>query len=305
MPEDAEIIHLNDLNVLSGVLGGRASRRRHFRNLIRGLGPQSPKRLIFTDHGVIHFTPARQYAWGHQFNHFGFISRIVRSVSWFAASRADVIIANSDNHQTTLHDIGIPSHKTRRVYHGVSKQFINSEPTDVDDPFVLHVSSHGGKKNPDVVFDIARTVCSKVFIVGNGWSENAPPEVAEDRTIVTPGHVSQDRLIELYNRASGFYMPSLYETFCLPIAEAMSCGTPVVGSTEYAVPEIIGDAGVTHPANDMEGFVDSLNRLVQDGEWRRWLESNAVNRGQEFSWERTARETYKVYQSVLEQPNSV
>ncbi|UCH51915.1 MAG: glycosyltransferase family 4 protein, partial [Chloroflexota bacterium] len=54
-------------------------------------------------------------------------------------------------------------------------------------------------------------------------------------------------LVHQYRLATIVVIPSVYEGFGLPAAEAMSCGAPVVSTTAGALPEVVGDAGILVP----------------------------------------------------------
>jgi glycosyltransferase involved in cell wall biosynthesis len=59
-------------------------------------------------------------------------------------------------------------------------------------------------------------------------------------------------LAGLYEHASAFIYPSLYEGFGIPPLEAMSYGCPVVCSKTSSIPEVVGDAGEYFDPGDIE-----------------------------------------------------
>jgi glycosyltransferase involved in cell wall biosynthesis len=59
------------------------------------------------------------------------------------------------------------------------------------------------------------------------------------------GYVSRALLPAVYACATLFVFPSLYEGFGMPLLEAMAAGTPVITSNISAMPEVVGEAGVT------------------------------------------------------------
>jgi glycosyltransferase involved in cell wall biosynthesis len=65
-----------------------------------------------------------------------------------------------------------------------------------------------------------------------------------DKVIFT-GQVPDAELVALYQMADLFVTASLHEGFCIPVIEAMASGLPVVGTNTTALPETIGDAGLT------------------------------------------------------------
>jgi glycosyltransferase involved in cell wall biosynthesis len=77
------------------------------------------------------------------------------------------------------------------------------------------------------------------------------------------GHVSQQALRAVYRAADVLVMPSVSEGFCLPVLEAMACGVPVVAARAAALPETLGDAGLTFVPDDVDDLVLQLRQLLR------------------------------------------
>jgi glycosyltransferase involved in cell wall biosynthesis len=111
--------------------------------------------------------------------------------------------------------------------------------------------------------------------------------------------VSNNDLVSLYNAASLFAFPSLYEGFGLPPLEAMACGVPVVAADNSSIPEIVGDAALLFEAQDVDGMSNAMRQILIDDTLRTTLSKKGVERAASFSWDRCARETIDVYETVL------
>ncbi len=113
------------------------------------------------------------------------------------------------------------------------------------------------------------------------------------------GYVDQRQLIALYRAATAVVFPSLHEGFGLPILEAMACGCPVACSRTTAAGETAGDAALTFDPADVSDISRALRLLVGNEDLRRNLAQRGVKRAAQFSWERTARETLRLYDEVI------
>ena len=120
--------------------------------------------------------------------------------------------------------------------------------------------------------------------------------VAES-TIFT-GPVPHDAVASVYRNADVFVHPSAFESFGLPVLEAMASGTPVVASNRTAVPEIVGDAGLIVDPADVEGMADSIHRVITDRSLRDTLVRKGYERAKSFTWEQAARDTVKVLEDM-------
>jgi len=113
--------------------------------------------------------------------------------------------------------------------------------------------------------------------------------------------IDDDEMVELYATSAMAVVPSLYEGFGLPAAEAMACGVPVVATTGGALPEVVGDAGVLVPPGDVEALARAMTTLLADAERREHLGEAARRRiCDEFDWEDTARETVSIYRRAID-----
>jgi glycosyltransferase involved in cell wall biosynthesis len=105
-------------------------------------------------------------------------------------------------------------------------------------------------------------------------------------------------LPSLYAGALALLYPSLWESFGLPIVEAMQCGTPVITSNRAAMPETAGGAALLVDPYKTEELSHAMGRLSADGELRGELQKRGLQRAEYFSWERTAERSLQVYQRL-------
>ena len=113
-------------------------------------------------------------------------------------------------------------------------------------------------------------------------------------------HVDDAIVPALYQGASAFALPSLFEGFGIPLVEAMASGTPVVTSNVTSLPEVVGDAGVLVNPHSVDSIADGLGVVLLDGQLRHDLIEKGYRRAGRFSWKRTAQQTLSAYQRVLD-----
>ena len=112
------------------------------------------------------------------------------------------------------------------------------------------------------------------------------------------GDANQE-LAAIYSGAEIYIQPSLYEGFGLPVLEAMQCKTLVIAAENSSLLEVGGDH-VIYTGTDAEQIGQTIGQVMQ---WPQAKKANKINQAYEwsqtFSWEQTAEETLRVYQSVL------
>lgn len=111
-------------------------------------------------------------------------------------------------------------------------------------------------------------------------------------------NVSLKKLILLYNQATVFVFPSLYEGFGIPIIEAMTCGCPVITSNYGSMKELAQKAAfLVNPYSEKE-ILSAMKKIVQNKKFKAQIRAKGLKRARQFSWEKTAKETLKLYKKV-------
>ncbi|WP_323813428.1 glycosyltransferase family 4 protein [Cellvibrio sp. NN19] len=115
--------------------------------------------------------------------------------------------------------------------------------------------------------------------------------------------ISNDELVAEYAQASIAIVPSLYEGFGLPAAEAMACGVPLICSDGGALPEVVGDAARLVRAGNVDALQQALNALLTDDSAREQLGVQGREHIlQQLSWDCVAKKMERFYFQTLNQP---
>jgi len=230
------------------------------------------------------------------------------------AARADRIITVSESsardvqERLGLNDRG--SGKVNVVYNGLDPVFHerHSVPRQ-NPPEILYVGRLDPYKNvPQLVSAFAEA--RKNLPPGTRLRVIGPPDerypeamaIARSQELFPymdwEGHVSFETLVEAYRRATVVVLPSEYEGFGLPVAEAMACGTPVICSNASSLPEVAGDAARTVPPGDLLALAKTLEDVMQNPKLQAEMTQKGKQQAQRFQGQTMAKETLAVYESL-------
>ena len=245
-----------------------------------------------------------------------FFPRAIRS----SVRRADALIAISEStRQDSIRILGIPPEKIHTVLLGVTEEFRIITDHDLlseirkrynlPELFILYVGLVEPRKNLPMLIDAFKKFVDAGYqydlvIVGRfGWMYERVlrriEELGLHHQVHFTGYVPQQDLPMVYNLASVSVYPTRYEGFGLPALESMACGTPVITTAISSLPEIVGDAGILIPSGDESALIHAMIEVLNNATLHQQLSIEGLKRAKQFTWQRTARETMKVYQTVL------
>ena len=166
------------------------------------------------------------------------------------------------------------------------------------DPGRVHVTHLGVAIKP-----IRAHRTDLILMVGAGARKNialAQAAVPENVVLkIVDADVDEEELSRLYSTARALLIPSFYEGFGLPALEAMACGTPVLASKDPALVEVCGGAALHIDVNEPNAWAEAVRGILGQPELRERLSSAGLARARDFSWERTARQTFAVYEEAV------
>lgn len=144
----------------------------------------------------------------------------------------------------------------------------------------------------------------KLVIAGKkGWMFesifNKVKELGLEKKVIFTDFVDEEDKPALIKGAKVFVLPSFWEGFGLDILNAMACGVPVIASNVGSIPEVLGDAGVLIDPKDASSIAKGISEVLfgSEAKYNNYREKGLVQ-VKKFSWEKTARETLRVLESI-------
>jgi glycosyltransferase involved in cell wall biosynthesis len=117
------------------------------------------------------------------------------------------------------------------------------------------------------------------------------------------GHIHWVEFVEekdlpiLYSGSLACFFPSFYEGFGLTILEAMQCGSPVVTSNTSSIPEVVGDAGILLPPDNVSLWIEAMKKIYENKDLRERLSEKSLKRALLFSWKKTVYRMIEAFES--------
>jgi len=174
---------------------------------------------------------------------------------------------------------------------------LNKEKTSL-----LLVGDLNPRKKYEVVFEAAKEL-EDVIIYHIGprnnwearWRQIEKIAKKHPEKIKLLGPKSDDELRQWLSNVDFFVFPSIDEGFGLPALESMACGTNVILSDIPIFREIIGDMAAAYFDLSVDGFIKAFERAIKNKK----KEEELIKYARQFTWEKTAIETLKVYEELL------
>lgn len=211
----------------------------------------------------------------------------------------DAVIVPSEATKADLINYGVNEQKITVIYEAVSPKFLDAKSEKMvktnkftKKPYFLSVGVGYRKNTMRLIKAFEKynqTGKYKLVIVGNPTDGS----YAGSSDVVFTGHIPDLELKSLYSNAEALIYPSLHEGFGLPILEAFSHDCPVITSNCSSMVEIAGDAAILVDPLSIDSIVDGIEQLEKR---KSVILRNAKSRLKDFSWEKTASQTLKVYE---------
>jgi glycosyltransferase involved in cell wall biosynthesis len=173
--------------------------------------------------------------------------------------------------------------------------------------FILNVSRYDMLKNPKNLIKSFRFISKcmddiKLVIVGAYWEHGRTmiqEELSEySKNVKIQEWVNNDELVKLYNAASAFLFPSLYEGFGMPIIEAMASGAPVITSDRWSMKELAEGYGILVNPEDPEDIAEKTCKVISTPSLQNELRTKGLERAKYFDYINISEKLLKVYREV-------
>ncbi len=227
--------------------------------------------------------------------------------------KTKLVVTSSDfTKQDLVEKYGIASDQIRVVQAAQDREFVFEDNLDNlqkireevsgGQEYVLHFSTGDLRDNTETVIRAYRQFRKKtslqvmLVIVGTTAEQLG---IEEDSSILFRKFAVGEELIRLYQGASAYLDPSLFEGFGFQLLEAMASGVPLIASNVTSIPEVVGDAGILHDPMDVEAYSDTLCHLFSNSEFKNDLRRKGIERAATFNWSRTAHQILDSIEQVV------
>ena len=232
-----------------------------------------------------------------------------------AASNADLIIAISEQTKKDIISfLNIDANKITVIYQGcqdvykkeyseLEKQII-SKNYNLPQKFVLNVGTIEERKNALTIVKAIKNLDIDLVLIGKqtDYAEKIYDYIIEHklekRVHFLKGLSSTDLAI-IYQLATVFVYPSLFEGFGIPIIEALYSKTPVITTKNGVFPEAAGPNSLYIEPVDVDELTNKINRVINDNLLATKMKEEGWKFAQQFNDEKIAKNIMSCYQQVL------
>jgi glycosyltransferase involved in cell wall biosynthesis len=243
-----------------------------------------------------------------------------RVLRWYSFIRMQMKVAPKFSHIVTVSEFSkkdiakeffLDENKFRVVHNGINSEYFyplenNARPKD---SLIVTNSADTPLKGLnfllEAVAEIRKKRSIRLTVIGepkkNGIIEKLVTKLDIGDSVQFTGRILNEEFADYYSRATVAVVPSLYEGFGIPAAEAMACGVPLITTSGGALPEVVGDAGMIVPPADSAALSRAITYLLDNpAERKRYSQAGLERVNSVFSWKKAAQEVVEVYREAID-----
>jgi len=242
----------------------------------------------------------RVYRW------YSFINMQLKAARQFS----HIITVSEFTKKDIAKEFNLDENKFRVVHNGVNNEFFYPKQNGPrpENSLIVTNSADTPLKGLNFLLEavakIRRSHPIKLTVIGqpkkNGIIENLVAKLGVGDIVRFTGRIANEEFADYYAKSTIAVVPSLYEGFGIPAAEAMACGVPLISTSGGALPEVVGDAGIVVPPADADALAKAILHLMDSPEERKkYTQAGLARVNSVFSWKKAAQEVVAVYREAI------
>ncbi len=259
------------------------------------------KPLVATVHGASNFALPHHYTYGTKKQQLkGYWINFKRKFLWnFFRNNIDGIITVSNfAKQEIVRELNLPPEKIKVAYHGYDNEIFRPVSNRKNNYF-FHISVYQPVKNIHLLLEAYQKVNKNSKLPLILVVPYYPEQVNTEGVTLINHAITQKEVAEYMQHAKAFFLPSVRESFGLPLIESMAVGTPVVTSTESACEEIASGYGILCNPHHIKDWIKAFENLSEDDVLWEQLNKKSLERAADFSWDKSAGQHYEFFKSLI------
>jgi len=231
----------------------------------------------------------------------------------YACDAATRILAISQQTKDDILDfVDVDPEKIEILHQAISPLFFENANTgkvkekyNLPNDFILAVGTIEERKNQ---LSIVKAVQEKgidlpIVFVGNptSYCNDIHKYIADkklDKKVLFLKNIPEKDLAAIYQLAKVSIYISVFEGFGLPVIESMACDCPVITSNVSCLPETAGDAAVLCSPDNIEELGNSIEKTLNDSDFRKDLILKGRIRANEFQPKKYAEKLISLYAQI-------
>lgn len=233
----------------------------------------------------------------------------VREFPKFALHATHIATVSAYSKADLVNQFGVAPEKITVAWNGILEDFFVVEKNENPGQYFLFVGSLLPRKNVDGLLRAHHLYLRKggtlpLHLVGQRmhWTpamEEALKAHGQPDQLIWIPRLEGKELARHMAEARALILPSHFEGFGIPLAEAMACGTAVIAGNNTSMPEVVADAGLLIDSHDDQALAEAMLNLEREPALAQGLGEKGRIRARQFSWDQTANQLWEALEKAL------
>lgn len=217
---------------------------------------------------------------------------------------SEIIVPSHTVKNELVEFFNLQTEKIKVIYLGLDYKILKPKLDNISEKYFVYVGNAYPHKNLTKLIEAIGLIKInlKISTSKNSFSEKLIKIVKEKELedhIKVLGFLNDKEIVNLYQNSVGFIYPSLIEGFGFQGLEAIASGTLLLASDIPVFKEIYEDNAIYFDPTNSNSISKTINKALEIGLYER---SKMIDNAQKFilkySWQKTTRQTLKIYESI-------